>query len=249
MSVAAELTFRHGNKSYVIFVGVLLSSDDLSSVCMGEKCNPCCTCECRSPTNYSGSNQWQCHKCGCEMQPMKISWDVAWKLGLFQPTVLEVFRENQLHPYQNSWGAHIFPYIDSYILNFRITTPICHRQAPVTHYFEEGRSVSASWVLFNVHYSHLGTPGQVHVICEHVYHVVLNVKFWIGIVGDIFLSPHKPPDRFIAQEFFFSGNSSIGASWMFSSHTTPSLSLSLSEANMNSRRPCSSTVCGSCWER
>jgi hypothetical protein len=54
-----KLIFMDGNKYYDVFVGVVLSFDDLSSAFVGEKHNPCGTCECRSPNNGTDRNPFQ----------------------------------------------------------------------------------------------------------------------------------------------------------------------------------------------
>jgi hypothetical protein len=73
MSVAVELIFTHGNKAYVIFVGVLLSSHDLSSVCMEEKCNPCGTWNAGRPLTILAAINNNAIRAAAKWQPIKIS--------------------------------------------------------------------------------------------------------------------------------------------------------------------------------
>jgi hypothetical protein len=44
-----------------------------------------------------------------EWEPRRSSHDIAQELGLSQPRVLEVLNDDQLHPYDYSRSAHLFP--------------------------------------------------------------------------------------------------------------------------------------------
>ena len=153
-------------------------------------------------------------------QPMKISQVVAWKLGLFHLRVLEVFRENQLLPYQNSWSAHT--------RNFRINTSKCHRQAPVTDYSEEGRNVSASWgsvqrllqspvstrssscylwtcVSCRPHCQFFGLVSWVTLfwvpICHLMGWLLKNIVFWKLSIETSWMFPQFPPPPSLSLSF------------------------------------------------
>jgi hypothetical protein len=133
-------------------------------------------------------------------QPMKISW-VAWKLGLFQLRFLEVFRENQLHPYQNTWSAHTFPYIYMEFSSKYIQMP--QTSSCYTLFWRRTKSVCL------VGFCSTSTT----VTCEHQVKFVLFVnmfimssslsRVWVGIVSDVILSPHMPTDGLTAQEYCF----------------------------------------------
>jgi len=125
--------------------------------------------------------------------------------------VLEVFRENQLHPYQNSRSAHTFPCFVRFCSTS--TTVTCEHQV--------------TFMLF----------VNMYIMSSSVSRVL------VGIVRDIILSFHMPPDGLTAQEYCFL--ETLPSEFLGCSLTL-TLSIPLCEANLNSTRPCSSTMCGSC---
>jgi hypothetical protein len=55
----------------------------------------------RTPTNEDATTA------AVEREPWRSSCDIARKLGLSQPRVLEVLHDDQLHPYYDSRSAHV----------------------------------------------------------------------------------------------------------------------------------------------
>jgi hypothetical protein len=114
------------------------------------------TCECISPKNYTDASQSTFY-IAVEREPWRISRGIMTELGLSHPTAFQIFRDDQLHPYQYSQRTSVFKRSSSVRAVLRMATTRCEL-TPFTLHFMDRRRVFCAWgCVPRSKQSHLGT--------------------------------------------------------------------------------------------
>jgi hypothetical protein len=114
-----------------------------------------------------------------EREPWRSLRVMARELGLSQTRALEEFRDDELHPYQHSRSARLFP--DDRPLRMQFCEWLYHQ-----HFAEElfshkilykGESCFTHKGVFNAHNSHFWARHNPHVFREYSYQVCFSISF------------------------------------------------------------------------
>jgi hypothetical protein len=132
-------------------------------------------------------------------EPWESSRDIALELGLSQPSVLEVFHDDQLHPYHCSRRAHLFSDDHPLLMQF---CEWLHQHAANELFLHNilwtDEACFTREGLFNVHVLARNNP---HAVSERGYQVRFSLSVWAGIVGIIVVGPYLLPDKLTAQRY------------------------------------------------